>query len=97
MKAMRELLAASNAFRRTLLEVRKEHPNLPKRINVCIDSPKGNPSPTSQAIIITVADKVEKEVQRHADDLTAQGCSCTSVEAEHAGEVAQECDCTGVG
>jgi len=99
-RAMRELLAASNSMRNTLLQVKEEHPNLP-RISIRVTaSPEGNSSsssPTSVAIVYELSDPSEAEVQLHADQLTAQGCSCTSVEAKYEGDVAQECDCTGAG
>jgi hypothetical protein len=100
-QTMREILAASNSLRKTLLQMREEHPNLPKISISVTDSPQGNSSsssPTSQPLIITIEDEEEGHVIDHVQQLVDQGCRCEDHDPDpQTGNASSTCDCTDAG
>jgi hypothetical protein len=96
-RAMKEIVAASNSMRQTLLQVKEQHPNLPKLDIRVTESTEGTPSPppgpggVAARLIITVEADTQEHAEQHGAELENQGCHCTST-----GESTVECDCSDV-
>jgi hypothetical protein len=94
-RAMREIWAASNSLRQTLLQVREQYPNLPNisiRVNESTeDQSSASPPSVSRRLIITIEAESQAHAEEHAAPLQDQGCICTST-----GPTSVECDCSDV-
>ena len=106
-RAMREILAASSSFRKTLSQVKKEYPNLPTidiRVTESTEE-KSSSSSTSDSPEVVYLQTVElrdddqAEVDLHGKQMEDQGCTCVDIADEPGnskGEHGAECDCSSL-